>query len=81
MWIHDDIPQCWSWLHFWAVSEQRLTNIKCGHDEKHNRQIFSTLSWMGQFSGLVCVHRLMGWLSAPFFNSHDQQDDMEEETS
>ena len=38
-----------------------------------------TLSWMGQFSGLVCVHQLMGQLSAPFFNAHDQQDDKEEE--
>ena len=42
-------------------------------------RFFSTLSWMGQFSGLVCVHQLMGWLSALFFNTHDQQDDTEEE--
>ena len=40
----------------------------------------STLSWMGQFSGLVCVHQLKGWLSAPCFNVHDQQDNKEEET-
>ena len=56
-------------------------NIECGHDEKHNQQIFSALSWMGQFSGLVGVHWLMGWLSALFFNAHDQQDEKEEETS
>ena len=53
-------------------------NIECRHDEKPTRQIFSTLSWMGQVSGLVCVHQLMGWLSAPFFNAHNQQDDTEE---